>query len=248
MKISIITVCYNSAKTIEKTFQSVQGQTYNNIEYIVIDGKSKDGTVDIMNDYKSIITKYISEPDKGLYDAMNRGIELATGDLVGILNSDDVFTDHTILEKVARFHTENDIEASVGNVLQINEAGKTIRKYSAKNWNPEKLKIGFMPAHPAIFFNRNLFEKYGKYHLDFTIAADYELIIRLFLKHKISWEFSNITTTSMLVGGLSSSGTGSYRLISKEIKKALTRNNMNFSYVKVQLRGFWKLIGFLNKK
>ena len=84
----------------------------------MIDGKSKDGTVDIMNDYKSIITKYISEPDKGLYDAMNRGIELATGDLVGILNSDDVFTDHTILEKIARFHTENDIEASVGNILQ----------------------------------------------------------------------------------------------------------------------------------
>ncbi len=182
MKISIITVCYNSAKTIEKTFQSVQSQTYNNIEYIVIDGKSKDGTLDIMNDYKSIITKYISEPDKGLYDAMNRGIELATGDLVGILNSDDVFTDHTILEKIARFHTENDIEASVGNIIKVNEEGEFIRNYSAENWNPEKLKIGFMPPHPAIFFNRNLYEKYGQYHLDFTIAADYELITRLFLK------------------------------------------------------------------
>jgi glycosyltransferase involved in cell wall biosynthesis len=248
MKISIITVCYNSAKTIEKTFQSVQSQTYKNIEYIVIDGKSKDATLDIINDYKSIITKYISKPDKGLYDAMNRGLELATGDLVGILNSDDVFTDNTILEKIARFHTENDIEASVGNIIQFNESGKTVRKYFAKNWNPDKLKIGFMPAHPAIFFNRNLFEKYGDYHLDFTIAADYELIIRLFLKYKISWKFSDITTTSMLIGGVSSSGVSSYRLISKEIKKALTRNNIKFSYVKVQLRGFWKLIGFLNKK
>ena len=248
MKISIITVCYNSAKTIEKTFQSVQSQTYNNIEYIVIDNKSKDGTLDIMNDYKSIITKYISEPDKGLYDAMNRGIELATGDLVGILNSDDIFTDHTILEKIARFHTENDIEASVGNILQVNQEGKTIRKYSAKNWNPEKLKIGFMPPHPAIFFNRNLYEKYGQYHIDFTIAADYELITRFFLKHKISWKFSDITTTHMLIGGISSSGVGTYQLISKEIKKALIRNNIKFSYVKVQLRGFWKITEFLKKK
>ena len=248
MKISIITVCYNSAATIEKTFQSVQGQTYNNIEYIVIDGKSKDGTVDIMNDYKSIITKYISEPDNGLYDAMNRGIELATGDLVGILNSDDVFTDHTILEKIARFHTENDVEASVGNIIKVNEEGEFIRNYSAENWNPEKLKIGFMPPHPAIFFNRNLYEKYGQYHLDFTIAADYELITRFFLKHKISWKFSDITTTHMLIGGISSSGVGTYQLISKEIKKALIRNNIKFSYVKVQLRGFWKITEFLKKK
>ena len=248
MKISIITVCYNSAKTIEKTFESVQSQTYHNIEYIVIDGKSKDGTLDIMNDYKSIITKYISEPDKGLYDAMNRGIELATGDLVGILNSDDVFTDHTILEKVARFHTENDIEASVGNIIKVNEEGEFIRNYSAENWNPEKLKIGFMPPHPAIFFNRNLYEKYGQYHLDFTIAADYELITRFFLKHKISWKFSDITTTHMLIGGISSSGVGTYQLISKEIKKALIRNNIKFSYVKVQLRGFWKITEFLKKK
>jgi len=248
MKISIITVCYNSAKTIEKTFESVQSQTYHNIEYIVIDGKSKDGTLDIMNDYKSIITKYISEPDKGLYDAMNRGIELATGDLVGILNSDDVFTDHTILEKIARFHTENDIEASVGNIIKVNEEGEFIRNYSAENWNPEKLKIGFMPPHPAIFFNRNLYEKYGQYHLDFTIAADYELITRFFLKHKISWKFSDITTTHMLIGGISSSGVGTYQLISKEIKKALIRNNIKFSYVKVQLRGFWKITEFLKKK
>jgi glycosyltransferase involved in cell wall biosynthesis len=213
----------------------------------VIDGESKDDTLDIMNDYKSIITKYISEPDKGLYDAMNRGIELATGDLVGILNSDDIFTDNTILEKIARFHTENNVDASVGNILKVNEEGKVVRSYSAKKWSPKKLKIGFMPPHPAIFFKRNLFEKYGHYHLDFTIAADYELITRFFLKHKISWNFFDIITTHMLIGGLSSSGAGTYQLISKEIKEALTRNNIKFSYVKVQLRGVWKIMEFLKK-
>ena len=248
MKISIITVCYNSEKTIENTFQSVQSQTYSNIEYIVVDGKSTDETLQIANKYQDVITKVISEKDKGLYDAMNKGIASATGDIVGILNSDDIFTDNKVLENVANFHLNNNIEASVGNILQFNEEGKTVRKYSAKKWNPEKLKIGFMPAHPAIFFKRDLFKKYGYYHLDFTIGADYELITRFFLKEKISWKFSNITTTSMLIGGVSSSGVSSYRLISKEIKKALTRNNIKFSYLKVQLRGFWKIIGFLNKK
>ncbi|MGJ8761388.1 MAG: glycosyltransferase family 2 protein [Polaribacter sp.] len=249
MKISIITVCYNSAKTIEKTFKSVESQTYNNIEYIVVDGGSKDTTLDIVQKYQELVSQSVSEPDKGLYDAMNKGIKMATGDLVGILNSDDIFTDDDVLENVANFHLENKgIDASVGNILQFNEEGKTVRKYSAKNWNPEKLKIGFMPAHPAIFFKRDLFKKYGLYHLDFMIGADYELITRFFLQHKITWKFSDITTTSMLIGGVSSSGFSSYQLISKEIKKALTRNNIKFSYLKVQLRGFWKIIGFLNKK
>lgn len=248
MKISIITVCYNSDKTLEKTIKSVISQTYNNVEYIIVDGNSKDNTLDVIKEYQSNITKWVSEPDKGLYDAMNKGIAFATGDIVGILNSDDIFNNDTVLEDVAKFHKENNVEASVGNIIQFNDQGKTVRKYSAKQWNPEKLRIGFMPAHPAIFFNRDLFEKYGDYQLDFTIGADYELITRFFLKHNITWKFSDITTTSMLIGGLSSSGVSSYKLISKEIKKALTRNNIKFNYSKVQLRGLWKIVGFLNKK
>ena len=248
MKISIITVCYNSDKTIEKTIKSVISQTYNNVEYIIIDGKSKDTTIDIIKQYEANVSNWISEADKGLYDAMNKGISLATGDIIGILNSDDIFTDNFVLENVAKFHNQNNVDASVGNIIQFNNEGKTVRKYSAKKWNPEKLKIGFMPAHPAIFFKKELFDKYGVYQLDFTIGADYELITRFFLKHKITWKFSNITTTSMLIGGLSSSGVGSYKLISKEIKKALTLNDVKFNYSKVKLRGIWKIIGFLNKK
>lgn len=247
MKISIITVCYNSAKTIEKTFQSVQSQTYKNIEYIVVDGKSTDETLQIANTYQDVITKVISEKDKGLYDAMNKGIALATGDIVGILNSDDVFHMKTVLEEVAKFHNQNNIDASVGNIVQFNQEGKTVRKYSAKNWNPEKLKIGFMPAHPAIFFKRVLFDKFGNYHLDFIIGADYELITRFFLKHNTTWQFSNITTTAMLVGGVSSSGLASYKIVTKEIAKALERNQIKFSRTKIKLRGFWKIVGFLNK-
>jgi glycosyltransferase involved in cell wall biosynthesis len=247
MKISIITVCYNSAATIEETIQSVAAQTYKDIEYIVVDGNSKDATVAVIKKHEDVITRWISEPDKGLYNAMNKGVAMATGDIIGILNSDDTFNSSTVLAEIASFHTANDIDASIGNVVQHKEDGKLVRLYSSKYWKPEKLKIGFMPPHPSIFFKKHLFEKYGCYDLGFKIGADYELITRFFLKERISWKYSGLTTTAMLVGGLSSSGTASYKLITKEIQKALTMNAVSFSSYKIKLRFLWKIIGFLKK-
>jgi glycosyltransferase involved in cell wall biosynthesis len=246
--ISIITVCYNSSKTIEKTFQSVQKQTYKNIEYIVIDGNSTDNTLAIIAKYNNIITKNISERDKGLYDAMNKGIALAKGDLVGVLNSDDVFHDDKVLENIIKFHKNNYYEAYIGDVVQFNDRGKIVRRYSGRNWNPEKLKIGFMPPHPSLFVSRELFEKYGYYQLDFVSCADYELIIRFFLKNKVSWKYSNITTTAMLIGGISTSGIVSYKLISREICKALWKNNIKFSPAKIYFRFCWKILGIINRR
>lgn len=247
MKITIITVCYNSSETIEKTILSVASQTYKNIEYIIIDGNSKDNTVEIIKKNENSIGKWISEPDKGLYDAMNKGINLATGDLIGILNSDDTFNSETVLEDIANFHKQNNIEASVGNIIQHRQDGSIVRLYSSKYWSPEKLKIGFMPPHPSIFFIKELFEKYGQYNLGFKIGADYELITRFFLKDNINWKYSGITTTAMLVGGLSSSGSSSYQLITKEIQKALSMNGVAFSPFKIKMRFLWKIIGFLKK-
>lgn len=247
MKISIITVCYNSASTIEKTILSVVNQTYSDIEYIVVDGSSQDNTVEIVRKYQNNVTKCISEPDQGLYDAMNKGINIATGDLIGILNSDDTFNSNTVIEEIANFHKENDIDASVGNIIQHNENGKILRIYSSKNWKPEKLKIGFMPPHPSIFFKRQLFKKFGIYDLGFKIGADYELVTRFFLKYNITWKYSDITTTAMLLGGVSSSGATSYKLITKEIQKALLMNGMIFSPLKIKMRFLWKIIGFLKK-
>ena len=247
MKISIITVCYNSEKTIERTFLSVKNQSYAHIEYIVVDGGSTDGTLDLIKKYKDTVTKWVSEPDKGLYDAMNKGIMMATGNIVGIVNSDDTFFNNEVLQDIVAFHQQNKIEASVGNIVQHNQEGKIVRKYNASHWKPERLKIGFMPAHPAIFFKKELFDTYGMYSLDYKIGADYEIITRFFLKEKIIWKYSGITTHAMLVGGVSSSGLSSYKLITKEIAKALNRNNIEFSYTKVFLRGFWKLIGFLKR-
>lgn len=248
MKISIITVCYNSAATLETTIKSVGSQTYKNIEYIVVDGNSTDGTLEIIKNHQEVISKWISEPDQGLYDAMNKGVAMATGDIIGILNSDDTFYNHTVLENIASFHINNTLEASVGDIVQHKVNAKIVRRYSAKNWKPKKLKIGFMPPHPSIFFKTELFQKFGGYQLGFIIGSDYELITRFFLKHNISWKYSGITTTAMLVGGLSSSGITSYKLITKEIQKALQMNDIAFNATKIKLRFIWKLIGLLKKK
>ncbi|MCF8320857.1 MAG: glycosyltransferase [Flavobacterium sp.] len=248
MKITIITVCYNSVATLEKTILSVAGQTYSDVEYIIVDGDSKDGTIALIEKNEDKITNWISEPDQGLYDAMNKGIAMATGEIVGILNSDDTFYSDKVLADIAKFHQTNSIDASVGNIIQHKDNGKVVRVYSSKYWNPQKLVIGFMPPHPSIFFKRELFDHLGNYKLGFIIGADYELITRFFLKEKITWKYSGITTTAMLVGGLSSSGTGSYKLISNEIQTALNMNGITFSSFKIKMRWVWKLLGFLNKK
>ena len=147
MKISIITVCYNSAKTLQDTFDSVKSQTYTDIEYIVVDGASTDGTLEMIQEHEAHISKWVSEPDKGLYDAMNKGIEMATGNLIGILNSDDVFMDSEVISKIAAFHWEHpEISASTGNIIQKNEQGVTVRTYGSKNWKPENCLLYTSPS------------------------------------------------------------------------------------------------------
>ncbi len=248
MKVSIITVCFNSEKTIEATILSVFNQSYHNIEYIIVDGNSTDKTIAIISKHGTKISSWISEYDKGLYHAMNKGICMSSGDLIGILNSDDIFVSNSVIDKIVGFHKNYDIDASIGNVIQYNAKGDLMRVYSSKNWLPNKLRFGYMPPHPSIFFKRELFENFGMYDIGFDIAADYELIIRFFLKKKITWKYSGITTTSMLVGGISSSGFNSYRKITKEIQKALTLNNVNYSVAILRLRFFWKINEFLLAK
>ncbi|WP_180042655.1 glycosyltransferase family 2 protein [Acinetobacter sp. YH16039] len=241
MKISIITVCYNSSATIENTFKSVSSQTYKDIEYIVIDGGSTDSTLDLIEKYKNNITYWVSESDKGLYDAMNKGISKATGDYIGILNADDVFNDDFVISNMADFFLKNSVDVNVANIKQINNKGNVIRLYSSKKWKPNKLCIGFMPPHPSIFVKREVFKKFGNYRLDFKIGADYEFLTRIFLVHKVSWKYFNLTTHRMLVGGVSSSGVKSYITITNEICKSLKINNVKFSPWLIKYRIVWKL-------
>lgn len=244
MKISIITVCYNSASTLESTIKSVASQTYDDIEYIIVDGNSIDETLKIIKKYPNTITKWISEKDKGLYDAMNKGVGMATGEYIGILNSDDTFYEPQTVEKIAAFLQTMSVDACIGDIVQ-HKNDRVVRRYSSKRWCPHKLKIGYMPPHPSIFFRRKLFDDFGGYLLGFKIASDYELIIRYFLKNRISWKYSGIITTYMSVGGASSSGMSSYRTITNEIGKAFKINNIDYSQFKVKYRIVWKLLGFL---
>ncbi len=245
MKISVITVCYNSIKTLENTIQSVKNQTYKDIEYIIVDGGSTDGTLDIITKYSDFVDKWISGNDNGLYDAMNKGIELSTAEYIGILNSDDTFYCNNTIENIADFLSLNMVDACIGNIEQHNEYGRVIRKYNSKKWTPDRLKIGFMPPHPSIFFRRDLFKKFGYYSLEFKIGADYELITRYFLKNQISWKYSGITTTSMLLGGLSTSGLESYNLITNEINKSLAMNQIKYNSLLIRFRFLWKLLDYI---
>lgn len=244
MKISIITVCFNSVQTIAQTIQSVAEQTYPDIEYIIVDGGSTDGTIDIIKQNENIISKWISEPDKGLYDAMNKGINLATGEYIGIINADDVFYDRNVIEKVEDFLRLHKLDASIGNIIQFKPASKVIRKYNSQSWKPEKLSIGFMPPHPSIFIKRSLFNLYGNYVLNLKIGADYELITRFFLKNKIHWKYLDLITHKMLMGGLSSSGLKSYNQVTNDICAALSMNEIKFNMWKIKLRAVWKIFEF----
>ena len=244
MKVSIITVAYNSAKTIQKTFESVKNQFYTNIEYIVVDGGSTDDTVSLIKSNKDIITKWVSEPDEGLYFAMNKGITMATGDIIGILNSDDTFKDSKVIHKIVDFHRKNDIDASIGDVEIYNSKGQIKRKFVSKNWLPWKLKWGLMPPHPSIFVKFTVFENFGNFDTQFKIGADFEIITRWFLKNQITWKYSGITTTAMLEGGLSDGGLISYIVLSKEDAKALIINDIRALSFLPYFRCIFKLKSF----
>jgi glycosyltransferase involved in cell wall biosynthesis len=246
MKISLITVSYNAEKTIEKTIQSVLSQDYPNIEYIVIDGLSKDGTMQIVNRYKEKIAIVKSEKDKGMYDGINKGIKLATGDIVGILNADDVFATNDILSQVASaFNSNTKIDAVIGDIAFYNEAGKQVRYYSSAKWHPNKFVWGFMPAHPTFYCKRELFNQIGGYRTDFDIAADYELLIRYLKLNNCSYLYLPLLMVKMNLGGKSTQGWKSTKKINEEILRACQLNGLKSNYMMLYSKYIRKVFEFL---
>lgn len=245
MKISLITVSYNAEKTIEKTIQSVLSQTYENIEYIIIDGMSKDSTLEIINRYQHKISKLVSEKDQGMYDALNKGIALSTGDIVGILNADDVFASNNILSEVGNFFKKSDVEAVIADVAFINKGGNIMRYYSSRYWNSDKFVWGFMPPHPSFYCKRELFSTLGYYRSDFQIAADYELLIRFINKNRIKYTYLPLLMVLMNTGGKSTNGIKSNIVINKEIKYACELNGLNTNYLKLYSKYFIKIFEYL---
>ncbi|MFC4212767.1 glycosyltransferase family 2 protein [Pedobacter lithocola] len=228
MKISIITVVYNGETFIKDCIESVISQTYKNIEYIVIDGNSTDGTQLIIEQYQRQITRYVSEDDNGLYDALNKGINLATGDIIGILNADDFFANDDVIQKVADiFLNDFSVEALYGDLNYIHPLNKSvIRQWKSKEANETDLKRGWMPAHPTLYLKNNLFEKYGKYALNLGTAADYDLILRFFYTYKIKAYYLPILMIKMRIGGLSNQSYKSLYHAFLNDYKALKRNQL----------------------
>lgn len=228
MKISIITVSFNSAETIERTLQSVQAQTDVDLEYIVVDGGSTDSTLEIVEKYKSSIDVMISEPDEGIYDAMNKGIKKATGDIVGILNSDDFYVDIHTLNKVVNSFKMGTSKAVYGDILYVekNNPQKVVRRWKAGKYSYHDLKDGWIPPHPAFFVKREVYEKYGSFRTDFHIAADYEFMLRLIAKEGVTMRYLEEPLVYMQSGGNSASSFAQRRKGWKELKKAWEVNKL----------------------
>ena len=249
MKISIITVVYNNKATIQDAIDSILNQTYKNIEHIIIDGASTDGTIEIIKSYGDKITTFISEPDEGLYDAMNKGITLATGEIVGILNSDDFYIDKHVIKRVVKVFQERGVDSMFADLIFVapNNLQKTIRYYDSSKFNPSKFAYGWMPAHPTFFVKRKIYEKYGVFKTDYKIAADYEILVRFLEKYKISYYYMQLPIIKMRIGGISTSGIKSNYVLNKEIIRACKENGIHTNWFKVLSKYPSKLMGLIVK-
>lgn len=205
MKVSIISAVYNAAPVIQQCIESVLSQDYPFIEYIVVDGGSTDGTVDVLHAYEHRITRWISEPDKGLYDALNKGIRMATGDIIGILHADDLFASTDVISAVVRVMQEKGVDSLYGNLHYVarNNLDRTLRDWQSCDFKRRDFQYGWMPAHPTFYVRRRIFEEYGLYRLNYGTAADYELMLRFLYKNRVSTCFMNKLMVKMRVGGSS---------------------------------------------
>lgn len=247
--ISIITATYNSAETINDTIKSVLCQTNKDFEYVIVDGGSTDETIDIVKSYESEFSgrlKWVSEKDKGIYDAMNKGIKMASGDIIGILNSDDYYTSDDILQTIADAFKCQNVDAIYGDIHFIKDGvpDKCVRYYSSRLFSPFWLRFGFMPAHPSFYCKREVFDKSGLYRLDYKIGSDYEMMVRLFRKHKISSRYVPKDFVTMRTGGASNSNLQSRLTLIKEDVKACRDNGIYTNELFICLKFLYKIFEF----
>jgi glycosyltransferase involved in cell wall biosynthesis len=250
MRVSIITVCFNSAATIRDAIESVLSQSYDDIEYIVVDGASTDGTLEILGEYRAQIHRIISEPDNGIYDAMNKGVSLSTGDIVGILNSDDFFESHDSIQYVVdSFGKDGELDIVFGDVVFVSpDDVTTIRRfYSSRKFKPWKLRFGWMPPHPATFVRRRAYQKCGKYSLKYKIAADYEMLIRWLVVHEVTYSRIDRVLVRMRQGGVSTAGISSNFRLNREIVEACVSNGIYTNFALLLLKIPFKLLELARK-
>lgn len=227
-KVSIITVCYNSARTIRDTIESVLSQDYPSIEYIVIDGNSTDETIDIVREYGGRISAVVSESDRGIYDAMNKGIRHSTGDIVGFLNSDDYYIDRHVIGELVGAMAMARTDAVFADLIYVdpNDPARVLRYYDSSRWTPQKFRFGWMPAHPTFFIRREWYSRLGLFSLDFKIASDFEMLVRLLHGGRASYTHVSRPVVVMRAGGTSTRNLQQRFKLNREIVSACRVNGI----------------------
>ncbi len=249
MKISVNTVCYNSALTLERSLQSVVNQDWPSIEHIVIDGASSDGSLKILERFSSTISYIVSEPDKGIYDAMNKGLAQSTGDIVCFLNADDQYESDNVLSMVAsKMHAEN-LDALFGDVsfFDVKNPSRVVRRYRSGHFRPSRLAWGWMPAHPALFLRKEVVKRVGQFKADYHIAGDFEFIVRAFHGHSLRYQHLSEVLVNMQTGGVSTSGWLSRIRLNQEVLRACRENGLQTNMLKILLKYPLKIIEVLRR-
>ena len=249
MKVSIITVVYNGAEFIRDCIESVLSQTYSDLEYIVVDGNSTDGTVELVRAYGNRIARFISEPDKGLYDAMNKGLRLATGEVIGLLNADDFYRHNRVIENMVATVERTDSDAVYGDLIYVdrNNTRKVKRYWRSGEYTKNAFLWGWMPGHPSFFAKRILYEQYGMFRLDMKSAADYELMLRFIHKHQIKLAYMNEVTIVMRVGGISNSSLENRLRANRDDRIAWQNNRLKPYFFTFWLKPLRKLHQYVSR-
>lgn len=249
MKVSIITVCYNSEKTLKDTIDSVLEQDYDDIEYIIIDGKSTDGTIGLIESYDSQIDQFISEKDKGMYDALNKGIKMANGELIGILNSDDFYIDKKVISDLVKQIKSDDADALYADLYYVDAKDSSIvkRYWKSGTYKAGKFLKGWMPPHPTFFIKKWAYEKYGGFNLSLKSAADYELMLRMIHKEKVKLSYLPRVIVKMRIGGMSNSSIVNRLKANKEDQKAWKINELKPHPLTFLFKPMRKVFQFLRK-
>ncbi|PJJ10939.1 glycosyltransferase involved in cell wall biosynthesis [Flavobacterium sp. 1] len=248
MKISIITVVYNNEKTIKDAMQSVLSQTYKNIEYVIIDGNSKDNTVNLIKDYNEKLGYFISEKDNGLYDAMNKGIKACTGDVIGILNSDDLYQDSNVISDVIKqFNDDSELDILYGDLVYVksDDTNKVVRNWKSKSYYNNFFENANVPPHPALFVRSIVYKEVGLFDLQYKLAADYELMLRMFKKHHFKSKYINRLIIKMRLGGATNQSFTNIINQNKEILKAWKNNDLQAPLYLMPVRIFKRLLQFI---
>ncbi len=249
MKVSIITVCYNAKDTIEDTLKSLQAQDYPNIEHIVIDGGSKDGTQAILERYKDNIAVLISEKDNGIYDAMNKGLARATGEIIGILNADDVYKHNHLISQIVDHMQMQHLDAIYADVeyFRSKNPDRIVRRYRSPRFCRPLIPYGWMPAHPSLFLRSYVYERFGTFKTDYRIAADYEFVARIFYGTNLRYHYVPEVWVRMRMGGVSTGGFKNTCILNKEVLRACRENKIPTNMINILSKYPRKFLGLMRR-